>query len=377
MFLPLVASLFLYQCKESKDISTIPIVHVQNTAETNHSFVEDLEITGLSVLASPSNELVRSIDNVLFDDHHLYVVDADTDFHALYVYDESGKFVRKIGNYSETAAESYTDISGVCIHDGTVSILSSGNRKILNYDTQGKLLSEITTGVIGDALERDDEGNYYVYNEHVILPVSENYSIVVFDKSGNLISRQMPFDKGKNNWGSGFSGFMIKNNGQILCSPVYSDTIFAIHPKNNEPYVEFDFGAGSIPTHLKNKKISGFEVDPYSFLNEYVAVGGNHVLFEYQNQSRICHGAYNMSTGAMTQWSRDNILAKLLLNGSVIHKEKDEFAVILRSEQIKGFLQQNNINEAELDHFYPGLGAKILSAAGNNQPAVIYFRFKN
>lgn len=134
----LLFSFVLFSCNEVRRINdngvcTIDLDNVQKKESV--SFSSLFEAAGVIVLEMTDNSLLAKIDKIEFIGDSLYVLERGK---GLYLFDEKGKFLRKIGDKGVGLGEyiSPLDIS-VDIENKKLYLLDSQTQTILKYSANG------------------------------------------------------------------------------------------------------------------------------------------------------------------------------------------------------------------------------------------------
>lgn len=368
--------MFLISCEQEKSAFpglTIPITLTQSQQSPS----DKIAVSGFLTLNMESLRDFHHMDKVVFSANHIYVLDCQTDFHNVFIFDRStGGFLGRAGRQvsDENAFESIRDmaVSG----NGEVTLLGDAKRAFYNYTPDGIYRSKLMNGMIGDKLARASDGSYFVYNELSETPLTGNHRLMVYDAKGNLLKRMQPFDRRLENWGYEFSGFLSSSGDRIWYSPPFCDTIFEVQKQAVIPRFRLDFGQQSIPDDLRNHKLNGSELSDFGFLNERFVQIGHHVLFEYQLQDKIRVGLFDEARQAFSDMEmlKPDALSPLFRHGILMPKDQEEFALVLSPASLFQ-LQEKEAFRTELSALMPGLGEAVFDAKGQ-KALVVFCRFK-
>jgi 6-bladed beta-propeller len=377
LFLSILSFVTILSCSKKEEDSSLFKINVQQSLPTKEKFVDLMQISGFSSLKVTGDCNIRTINNVIFKGDNIVVLDNDTDFKNIWLFNQNGDYLQKIGKQGDEDG-AYDYLSGIAWYKDNLICVDAAKNSFFEYDLKGIVHQKIPNGLYGDDVETDEQGNIFAYNECGASEFSGLNYLIVFDKDGNIINKMMPYPKEKDDLSFGYTGTLCKSDNKIWFTPPFSSTIYQVDSKNCIPKYQFDFGEQNIPSNLLEQKINSSDIRDYGFLTEYFAKVGTSLLIETQVKSMIRHGLYNelnQNFYDLNSMERD-CLSKLILRGTVINKNNEEFALILRANQVKKLIEQNLVDFDALDTQFAGLGQTFKSMAGNETPVLIYFKPK-
>lgn len=199
------------------------------------------EIKYISLETNPSN-VIREIRQIALTDSFIFI----SDFNSLFQFNlKNGKFIRQIGKQGR-GPEEYIYIRDICVNDinKTIFISSPLNRKLLEYDFNGRFVKSVAIPVnFGDLVIRDST-SLMLHMPNV--PVPEEGKVLswcVIDLEGNV--KQEINNSLKR---SSFPGFSIiesplyNYNGNAHFMEFGIDTLYFFHKSEKQPYALFDLG---------------------------------------------------------------------------------------------------------------------------------------
>lgn len=216
--------------------------------------------------------LIGAIGNVFLTDSSIVVWDKNEG--NIFVFDKTGKYVRKIGNKGGSPNE-YISIGDVQMNKDTICILDVAARKIMKYDIAGKLISS-------------SKSNYYMYT---FFPVEDgcwginmhqnenHYNLILLDqnlqkiKSGCFSSTEIPRLYPSNNF------FLDEKKNELIFHSPYNDTIYVIEKDSIIPFIAIDFG--------KDRKIKDPDSETYIGRIHNVYLYGEHLFFSFNHSLGI------------------------------------------------------------------------------------------
>jgi hypothetical protein len=212
----------------------------------------------------------------------------------------TGKFIREIGHvgkdphgYSETLnSKPYSELKNTILTNGWLP------NSFLEYDLSGKFISKktlITSEAITSISNFNDGTTIgYVWN----LDGKNKKKLMVFNSVGKEISsfpqnRSFEYDMKKDGidilpWEGWFYSF----NNQINFYELFTDTIYAITPKNLKPRYVLSYGKYQVPYELRYTKKYYSNLSEYYFIRSlYESVG--YLFFTFVYNKNYFTGIYD------------------------------------------------------------------------------------
>ncbi|OEK07456.1 6-bladed beta-propeller [Roseivirga misakiensis] len=239
------------------------IIKIDPSLASNYQISQVFKAVNFLALDN-KNGFIGSIDKVLFKNGHYYVLDKDYT-NGLYVFNENGAYVRKIGNEGDGPTD-YGDINDFTIATikgiEQVWMLDNANSylSILKYDLQGKFLAKTKSTLIADFID-------YLPSEHLIFSTSNQCNdtfcndLFTTDLSLNVISKtHKPNKFYEQFWFEPNSPISITNSTTSALS--YGQTnIVSVDPSTGklENDLKIDFGEFGVPKDLLKKYFGSIE----------------------------------------------------------------------------------------------------------------------
>jgi DNA-binding beta-propeller fold protein YncE len=143
-----------------------------------------LNYNGEKIQEITNEDFYDPISIALDDSNNLYVTNSGLNA-GIYVFDQSGSFVKKIGNYG-IGHGSFISPSGIAISNGTIIVSDQEISSVQALSLSGSLLWEIKGSVI-----RNEAMTFPLafteINGQIVVADSGNHRLAFFDKDGNLI----------------------------------------------------------------------------------------------------------------------------------------------------------------------------------------------
>lgn len=234
----------------NSDIETISFFEHYSDKKLLSSFVDTIELIPLETTA---DNLIGEITRIIFHDKKYYIRSTNGMQNAkLFVFDETGRFIRRIGKKGNGPGE-YGDLYDFAITNDNHIVLADYHR-LLHFDSEGRFLNSIKMNFSAAEIVSSQDNEIIAY---LILPtLFQNHLLSKIDKEGN---QELFFNRGetaaiKCNLIRTWRSLMSTGNCHYFNYP-FSDTIFSISQdlKNISPLYYIDYG---------EKKLSNIEVAP-------------------------------------------------------------------------------------------------------------------
>lgn len=302
----IVSVLLLYSCKEdksTKEITSEAKVHeikLTNSKILKTSFSNYIKDFSYLELKTNSKTYISEISNVQVFKNDFYVLDRKKS--NLYVFDENGRFIRKIGQRGDGPGE-YKDISDFVINTEkeTISILSNFNIKIFEYDLQGKFIRDIAFSDFFPKHMNLLNNNYYaLYTDNS----SDSFKDLAYvNLSGEIVKEDFPYPKDIFDMGFGFTGGISKIGNRFLYAQSSSPKIYEIDNKLNHKVVyNIDLGTKAWKDENKfeierfNRELGKLEM---SYLNNSFFINNDLLYFNYTAGNKLKRGFYTINSKSL------------------------------------------------------------------------------
>lgn len=235
--------------------------------------------------------LIGSMDKLIPISNGCYlVVDKDV-ASTIYIFDQNGLFLRKIGNKGISKGE-YVTISDVTCDNEHVYIWDSSSRKILKYSMEGEYISSLRFDYVAYSMSYVGEDKFafccdYVPNENLRTEDNKFPSLMILSENSGEVESDLFFESTISSFGYISTLNNLCNNDLYL--PL-NDTIYHVNNtgverkyilKYDESYLE---NKNAYIERTKVKQISPTEAsetidDMYPHLITYFDCGGVDVFF--------------------------------------------------------------------------------------------------
>lgn len=198
------------------------------------------EITYIPLETNPSN-VIHEIRQIALTDSFVFV----SDFQSLFQFDLNGKFLRQVGKQGR-GPEEYIFIRDICVNEEKRLIIISSplNRKLLEYDFNGRFVKSISIQVnFGDLIIRDSN-SLILHMPNVPSPVEGKVlSWCIIDSEGKLLGEIHNSLKRKSSPGfSIIESPLYYYNGSAHFMEFGIDTLYFFHNSVKKPYAIFNLG---------------------------------------------------------------------------------------------------------------------------------------
>ncbi|MFV0591163.1 MAG: 6-bladed beta-propeller [Draconibacterium sp.] len=236
----------------------------------NIMFSEIFKQVKLVPLETTRECLIGNIDQLLIENDTIYVMDQRI-AKSLFVFDKTGKFIRKIGRQGKGPGE-YISPRSFAIDNKNRRINVYGVSKILNYTLNGDFMNEINTR--GRSVKEIANLDGIIYVDHDPIPQDKNSTLLTaYDKDGKEVNTWLP--NGQYNHGfqqhSGYFFHLIKTPYDIKYIRPFFDTIFCINNQQLTPFIAIE--TRHRVTQSEMKKINSI---PIMELGEYFMKNGDY-----------------------------------------------------------------------------------------------------
>lgn len=334
-------------------------------------------IQGFTQLQSSPEIDLRNITKLLFKDDKVIALNFTGDKQDLWVFDEkTGRMLHRIGQQNNEP-EGYDGLNDVALTGSDLYVSAAGKMAFMQYGLDGAFRSSVKSGIFGEEIEPNNEGELVAYNEFNATDISGLHHLVFYDKKGNVVQRMYPYLQAQDGNGFAFAGSLTASNG-LWFNPPFSDTVFEISGRKLHPQFIFDFGEKAMPLQVRAQKLDGWDTDKYSYLSESMVKTGNFFLFKYHDEHRLKLGIFDEISGRFASFRdmQPDGLHELFQLGDLYHKDAYTFALLLQPKRIQ-YLQQKNLMDMNmLQQQYPELAAALSAYTPESGPMVLYVRIK-
>ncbi|MFN0175693.1 MAG: 6-bladed beta-propeller [Saprospiraceae bacterium] len=336
-----------------------------------------LSIEGFTALEFNNDVELKGISKILFKDDMAIVLNYVGDKQDLWVFDQkTGKALTKIGKQNNEP-DGYDGLNDIAFDGDEIRCSAAGKMSFMNYDLAGNLRSTTKSGVFGEELERTSSGEYVVYNEYNSTKISGLNHLIFYDRNGNVTKRTYPYPEAQDGNGYGFAGSLTASDG-LWFNPPFCETVFEIVGHKVIPRYVFDFGQKAMPEDVRQKKMSGWDTDKYSFLSDGFAKTGRFLVLEYHDEQKAKLGVFDEVTGRFVclRDLQQDYLYELIQLGDIFPKGQRSFALVLRPSRIRYMLKNNLLDLDGLGERHPNLVTALKNIEPKSNPLILYLAFK-
>ena len=252
----IIALLTLISCRnkdnsniKNSDIETISVFEHYSDKKSFSSFIDTIELIPLE---TTEDNLIGEITRIVFHDKKYYVRSTNSMQNGkLFVFDETGKFIRRIGKNGNGPGEFVNFYDFAITSDNHIVV--ADYHRMLHFDSEGRFLNSIKMNFSAAEIVSSHDNEIIA---SLILPtLFQNHLLSKIDKEGN---QELFFNRGetaaiKCNLLRTWRSFMSTGGYHYLKYP-FGDTIFSISQdlKKISPLYYIDYGEKKLP----NIKIS-------------------------------------------------------------------------------------------------------------------------
>lgn len=243
--------------------------------------------------------LIGNISQIEILNDTMYVLDSNI-AKALFVFDNNGKFIRKIGTVGKGPGE-YINPLSFTLDEKNSQIQILDRRKIMKFNNNGKLIGEIILNK-GDAPKYIACLDGVTFVDHQIFKSRESSHLLSsIDNSGKTLNKWLPYET----YAKGFkqplntTNHLIKTANNIKYIKPMLDTIFCIANNTIKPYIAIS--SQNMLTTSDIKEMNQIDdvlklMDYYWKCKKFLGVRDyvenlNLTMFRYQNQG-ITHSLF-------------------------------------------------------------------------------------
>jgi len=259
-----------------------------------------------SYLKSPEDRPIGRIDKILFND--TYVALYDEPRGSIWIYDTDMAFVNELRIPNGRGPGELENIFDIILSEDH-KIHAMGLFKIVVYDINGTLESEIVFNFSSDTFTLAESGGYFVYtsmnpNLGRLDEQKEEHTLISIDDNGNPTNAYLPIDDGKELISfSVVNNFPTYNDEQLFFAHLY-DTVYSLTQNSLTPKYQLDYGKYSIPPEVFERRYNYSPEKSFSteFMNEEIHQKGYIAYLGYFNETdRYLH--FGIGIGRSTNYT--------------------------------------------------------------------------
>lgn len=234
---------FLFSCRSSWDGNAEHVYAINIDEAQKNEFYSIFDSVAYIPLETMEDLEIGKINRILYLNEKYIVWDGLTNM--VFIFNDDGTYYSKIDAIGNGPGE-YAQIIDIAInkYDGTIKILDAMQKKIVTFDKEGQFVGE-TKLPVSPTPQHFCQVNRekYAFDFQRCSYEKEwqyNVSVNSEDFTGE-INKYFPYDKPLSICFS--SRVTLQDvNGEILCLPLYSPTVYTIDSLEMKPRYSFDFG---------------------------------------------------------------------------------------------------------------------------------------
>lgn len=256
--------------------SVFPVETVKCFSEQQGNLQDIVRETEIIALENSPESAFANIDRIVYGDNRFYIFDK-YGANKLLIFDDRGNFVRSIGRRGRGPGE-YLQLESFSLKGDTLFLLDTNGQKILTYDTDGNILTEVK-------LQEDfPEQMVWLSNGFLFYkalyqdePSDHVASILRTDRHANTLESFFSYDEFTPR--VSYEPTLTESDSFILFSRYLNDTVIAFDRQGSVATgVHFDFGDHVIPADLSPEaKKTAAKQSSYGFLSSAVVPVGRYL----------------------------------------------------------------------------------------------------
>lgn len=292
----------------SIDSSHVLDIVVDMAKIEDHVYVQDIIDSIRYVMLETTDEcLIGNISELYIDGRFIFIVD-DTIFESVFVFDENGRFLNKIGHLGKGPAE-YAGINGVAINRKAKEILihDMKSKRVHVYSYSGDYLRSWETSFFFDDIKLTDDG-HYVYSGYgepnLHLPAFSYHDIVVSDTAFNYLYKSFRFNENASDFGHWYA-FKLRdmNDSEIIYAPRFANRVYAFGGDSMALKCRFQFNGGTVVDRAVFDRYGYRELEHFLetepdavFFDGTFSETNTHIFFSCYNGKRHVNGLFDTSS---------------------------------------------------------------------------------
>ncbi|MDR0603462.1 MAG: 6-bladed beta-propeller [Bacteroidales bacterium] len=297
----IIACLLLFGCKQAKDtifsdtsFEGSEIIDIGSIdANSILKYSEIFESVSFVRLETHDSALIGSIDKIVVADNKFVILD-ETSAKMVFVFDNNGKFLNRIGSIGE-GPEEYKRPDDIVYdkYKDELLVWSNDDKSIFQFKLDGTFLGKIKTKFWGAPIAVADTNTYLLK-----ISSSNSHNIVVVNEKGDILSQLFPFNKDTERLDV-ISMFAPYQN-ELLFTQYYNNTVFTVNKDKMKAKYYVDFHKHNIPvssfSDVTHKELRNIIVDnDYAFIIRFMETS-SHAVLQYVYKGIIFDGYYSKTT---------------------------------------------------------------------------------
>lgn len=186
-------------------------------------------------------EVVGEISKLIITSNNIFVLDREIE-QKVYCYDREGKLIMSIDEQGRGPGE-YTEAEDLAIDsvNQEIIILSTGMKKCLVYDFEGKHLRDIPFNYWATRVEIIAPGQYLLYSGNIYNPEISNHNLSVVNRSGEILKSFLPITKGEEKIAHEYPVHFIPYGQGFLFFPSFLNKVYFVSSEGISLWMEIGF----------------------------------------------------------------------------------------------------------------------------------------
>lgn len=249
---------------------TIPI-EISDKHIDMSNIIDNVRLTRLE---TSENCLIGQIDKLVFDGKHYYILDKNIG-KTLLIFDNNGKFVKKVGGIGKGPGE-YLAPTDFVVNDSEIILIDGIGHKIMYYSILGEYKNSVNLKFITKEIYLTKDNNVFILrmgdNRHI--KEIDGYELVMINREGKILSKAI--NEGKNiPYSVAINGHFI-NQKTIYHRPL-SNVIHEISDKTISAKYLLDFKGLGLPSDFLKICNGKFDVFAERYMEKYIYLLGAYI----------------------------------------------------------------------------------------------------
>ena len=370
-FIFLIVFPFLPGCNPGNN-ETTGILRI-DTEQNAESIQESGILKEYDVVALETSEeaLIGRTDKIIVTDSLIYIADY-RQTKSVFIFDRQGNFQRKISRFGRGPGE-YIQIGTIFVdkYDGTLNILNQYPARIFKFALDGSgnpQTIELENVTLNDIVPQKD---FYVGYTTVSSKGFNN--IIIFDREGRIMDRQVEFPKGWDSYGFGGVDVFSEYDDRLRFKPIYKNEVYALNGNLFGSELRIDFGTYNWPDDIHTSEDYDNSEEEFIRIDDYQETNGYWLFhFTFQGQTRIA--AVNKKDNMSKIYSLDSNKAPYLMSfGQIVDITQEQIITVVPAEWVAGYF-----SDEELLTEYPDqlklLRKKVGEITFTDNPVIVIYK---
>lgn len=322
LFILYIPAFFILSCSESNEKGNLQILKIyENISEQKKVLLLDqlVEYKEIIKLETTESSLISDINIKFITPKYMCILDNN----MVFLFDHTGKYKFKIDSRGE-GPHQYNSISNIVYNsvDSTFYIHDMFKKKMLKYQLNGRYMGEFTIDNIGSITNLDKDFYVVSYSPYA----NKNKLVGVWDHSFKIMNEFITTNFNNENYterGYILINDFIQTNYNKCIKPIYSDTIYKIHPNKVEPYFFIEKGRLA-PTVEILSDISQRNTVKNYITNDYGLIINNLYFMTFYFNDKLYQDIWDISTSKLlyrniASSANDKYGTPIHINNEIIH----------------------------------------------------------